>query len=153
MHFETQVISEDVWNDVDTCTLLAWCEDLTECHCGSDINSVPTEIGHVLVECIWMKYYMWLIALSPIGRIDSNGSSKHSYVLSECVAFNQNQIHISRNIYQAQSFISVEYEVSLPILFSSKHGHCLATTKEVSILLTIANCKIKFTVIGINKSA
>lgn len=61
----------------------------------SNIYGVPTEISHILSECIPLDKYMRLFSLIPVRRIDCDGTTKSAYIFFERVIFDNHHIFIA----------------------------------------------------------
>lgn len=86
-----------------------------------DIDSVSTEISHVLNKCVLFYQNMWLFSLIPIRWIYSNGTSKGSNVILKHIIFDYNEFFIARDIDEAQSFILLEKRFSIGRRFALHH--------------------------------
>ncbi len=86
-----------------------------------DIDSVSTEISHVLNKRVLLDQYMGLFSLIPIRRIYSNGTSKGADVILEHIVFDYYEFLIARDIDETQSFILLEKSFNIGRRFALHH--------------------------------
>ena len=79
----------------------------------SNIYGIPTEISHILSECIPLDKYMRLFSLIPVRRIDCDGTTKSAYIFFERVIFDNHHIFIAWNVYKAESLVLLKKAIDI----------------------------------------
>lgn len=105
MNLHANVVQEVVIYDVNTSTILDLSNVCRE-HSVPNIDTVSTEICHVLLELVVLNYYMRLFTILPVRWVYCYGSSKGSTnVIRESTIFDNNSSLVSWYVNESKPFI------------------------------------------------
>lgn len=111
MNFQTNILLKGVVLDHYPSTM-----GLHLALCRPDVDSIPTEVGHVTLEWVVLDDHYWFLSFTPVRLVDGHSPAKTAYVFIELVPFKYDFVFVSWYVDEAYPLKGIEILLKVFIL-------------------------------------